>query len=129
MKDETAVVPYQTRRLSFSMKSNSFMDLSRRLTQILADLRTENQLRIILVLVQFGRAKQNPESTLHKYRTGSCRDRIQASLQSKSNVQINLFIEATIFCQVEHLAPGPRSLQLPVPYLCGVRRVVLPDLY
>src|SRR5258705_3970872 len=34
-----------------------------------------------------------PESTLHKYGTGSCSDRVQASLQSKSNVQINSFIE------------------------------------
>jgi hypothetical protein len=56
--------------------------------------------------------------------TGSS-DRVQASLQSTSNVQIDWLIESDLQVKVEHLAPGPRSLQLPVPYLCGVRRVVM----
>jgi len=43
--------------------------------------------------------------TPHKYGTGSCSDRIQASLQSTSNVQINWLSSPQT--KVEHLPTGP----------------------
>jgi hypothetical protein len=53
-----------------------------------------------------------PESTIHKYGTGSCSDRVQASLQSTSNVQINWFNRVNKFklkLTISHRAPGRYS--------------------
>jgi hypothetical protein len=53
-----------------------------------------------------------PLEQLHKYGTGSCSDRVQASVQSTSNGQINWFIESTTVkskLSISHRAPGRYS--------------------